>query len=220
MVAASNDATTHDASTGFHDIKPLARFDASANPLPYFVAAALVLLALLGTGLMLKRRKRPALPPPICPLTLAKSQLETLQTKQWHSEAEFRELCTASSLAFRSGIESLLSIPAPEMTVSELQQALPKALTTSEDNKSRKAQRVSLEQKINATLRWYERNTYGLGADIANEHSIQQANARALQCLDELELCISERVEAEDSADPKLGAAASPRTRGGSTHAL
>ena len=121
---------THDATSGFHDIKPLPEF----SPFPIIaasVAAALLALALLWYWW--KRRPEKPIPAPL-PLTaieIARKQLKQLELLVRDHRITLRDFASQLSLTVRNYLEQTLQFPAAEQTVDEVSRRLPDAFRRS-----------------------------------------------------------------------------------------
>lgn len=159
----------HDASKGFHDIKPLPEFSPSYSDDILLALGLLAVAVLLG---MLWRkfsnRSTPEHTEVVDPLKEALLELHNLSKSSYSSTEEFKELITKGSLAFRRALECLLRLPAPEMTVNELEQKLSQSLN-SRFTELEPAKSTQLLRSISSLLRSFEKQTYGvLSNDIAS----------------------------------------------------
>ncbi len=119
----------HDASTGFHDIKPLPEF----NPFPLFpVLGALIAIALLVLlARYFKKRKQKQFEPPskvLAPEAIALGEIARLTELSTNGEIELRFLAVTLSLVIRAYLEAVFKIPATDQTTREVVAHFPTTL--------------------------------------------------------------------------------------------
>jgi len=117
---------THDATSGFHDIKPLPEF----SPFPVLAAAiAAALLALLLLWLWWRRRpkKLPPPPPALTPIETARRDLQQLELLVRDHRITLRDFASRLSLIIRVYLEQTLHFSAAEQTVQEVTTRFPEA---------------------------------------------------------------------------------------------
>ncbi len=126
-VLQSPGAAIHDATTGFHDIKPLPLF----HPFPW--GWMLVTIVILGVGYIIWRLYT-AKPesfiqptPPTPPDETALHALRDLKRRLDSGETVFRSLAASLSFVLRSYLEQALDFPAAEETPREVMQSLSNA---------------------------------------------------------------------------------------------
>lgn len=118
----------HDASTGFHDIKPLPDFSPFLSLLP-----ALVILLMLVAGLVwwILRSRKPRTAskqsPPAPPDAAALKALRRLEAKRKDLSVDVRTYFWELSMILRQYLEAALCFSATECTVREILLHLPKA---------------------------------------------------------------------------------------------
>lgn len=152
---------THDASTGFHDIKPLPDF----HPFPYLLVSTIVATILIATVLFFlwkRRNKKVSLPspPPPAPETIAFNELRRLEQLREHHEIELRVLASNLSLTLRQYLEAALLFQASDQTLSEVLVNLPlqfKRHLPRIDNDSKS----TISAKIEHVLRFFASLTFG-----------------------------------------------------------
>lgn len=121
---ATAPSTVHDASQGFHDIKPLPDF----VPTNFvWILAFVLLIALLFLALYLLKRQKACLPVPAprSPEDVALEQIGLLEHKRAKNEIDIRNLSSSLSLALRGYLEAVFCFPATDLTNREVVEALP-----------------------------------------------------------------------------------------------
>ena len=147
----------YDATSGFHDIKPLPEF--SPTPLWILILGSIILTAIalyLAQKLYKKLRKIPEIN--ISPEEKLEQGLEQLKRLKGKKEISVRELSSRLSLLEREYLEEKLAFNAPDMTYEELRVALNKVLLGkagfSEERKE------EIKQLVGETLKKFDAITY------------------------------------------------------------
>ena len=115
-----------DASSGFHDIKPLPEF----HPFPIELVgctAGLLLLSLLIWWYFKNRKREPKIvpAPPLSPLEQAQREFADLEILRVNKRISLRDLGSRYSLAMRLYLERRMNFSAAEQTVAEVCAAFP-----------------------------------------------------------------------------------------------
>lgn len=128
----------HDATTGFHDIKPLPAF----HPLPWETLLTLLAALLIAAALAVlyrRRRRRQPVAAIVSPLESALGTFDRIQ----RSSADVRTLATEVSFAVRRFLEDELRFPATDETVQEVASRLPAALISRSGGKRERIEHLS-----------------------------------------------------------------------------
>lgn len=200
----------HDASTGFHDIKPIPVF--SPLPLKALVAAALM-ICVLSLCLWLLRRKFPdkartvAVPPPPTPIEVALAQFDSLLRDVQSQSVSLRDLGTRSSLALRAYFGTLLQIPGTDLTTKEFLEKVQLVLRQSSGATLPPKAQEDLLRRAGEVLRFCEWVTFSSQsearyADDRGQLAKRISDARALVVEDDARR-VAERAEAERRVSEK-----------------
>ncbi len=118
----------HDASSGFHDIKPLPLFSPFPIWLVIFVVIGSLLLALLYYYLKKRKLNKQENLSPLTAEQEALAALEELERKAKKREITLRELSTSLSLLYRRFLERSFSFHATDQTIKEIMETFPSLL--------------------------------------------------------------------------------------------
>ena len=134
-------STTHDATTGFIDIKPVPNFSA---PISWGLWGPIVLgiLASIFIYKFLVRKPMAVVAMRISPAERSLSRVRELDALRVKKQIELRDLGVQLSLTVRGVIEDLLQINAREMTAGELERHLPQTLASKLRSTSRDKQQA------------------------------------------------------------------------------
>ena len=133
--------TTHDATTGFIDIKPVPSFSATIAWW-LWIAIALGILGSFSLFKFFTRKPKAVVSNRPSPAELALSRVRELDGMRVRKQIELRDLGVQLSLTVRGLIEDLLQINAREMTAGELESRLPHTLTSRLRSTSREKQQA------------------------------------------------------------------------------
>ena len=180
----------HDAAKGFHDIKPLPAFSPSIRDevsTLLWVFAALLVVAVIAK-VWQRRNQSTELSPQENVLEQQIEILKRISDTTYSDPEEFRRLATEASLTFRRALENLLEIPAAESTVTELDSSLPNAIEIKAAGLS-PVERTQLKRNIFASLRAFEKYTYGVLSERIESNVLQKRLSSVIEVLLSLNSC-------------------------------
>lgn len=189
---------THDASTGFHDIKPLPEF----HPFPFLFISTIVAVILIATLLFFlwkRRSKKVSLPPPPppAPEKVALDELRRLEQLREHHEIELRVLASNLSLTLRKYLEAALLFQASDQTLSEVMENLPlqfKRHLPRVDNDTKS----TIGAKVERLLRYFASLTFGAHTEAAcslEDQDLIQAIATTKELVTTIAQCLRKEAE-------------------------
>lgn len=192
----------HDATTGFHDIKPLPTFSLATNNL--VLISFLFPILLLALFLLIKKlhsRKPISLDTQPSPHQIAKTEISKLETQREEEKINDKLFSTLLSQEIRTYLAAVLSFPAEDFTPYEINEALTKLLKqkipgTSEDK------RKLWRHELISFLLLIEQLAYASesAADSsANQVVLSQQATTAINLINQLEAWLIKEQQRKDS---------------------
>ena len=178
----------HDASTGFHDIKPIPQFFPFPTHILWAVllASAVFIVLHLLFGRSKTRKSSTHLPPAKPPHELALGLIDEIDQSFASGRLDLRNAGTRSSLALRQYLEQTLALQATDLTNRELKVLVPKVIDKALHSESSQ-QREELSTRILNTLVSLEWLTYSDRSDKSDQYKLQ-LRSRINDC----RMCISQ----------------------------
>ena len=195
---------THDATTGFHDIKPMPHFTLASSHFGLFSALFLILLfAILLAWKKLKSPKPVSLYTRVSPFQIAQTEITTLSAKFVEGSITPKLFSTSLSQEVRRYLAAVLDFPAEDLTPQEINSALTQDLRRKIPSTSEEKRNLWRQDLISYLL-LIEQLAYGSESAVNSSakeviHVTQEQATTATTLINQLELWLTKEQQRKDS---------------------